>query len=211
MQTLRNKSTEAAHMATRYSAPPPISYYHNRIRKKGIQFLKSFDLNNKSVLEIGACHGFLGYIVQEEMGATEVIITDIFDTGFPLFLTGMIADKENLPFPDDRFDAVICNDVLHHGDLEKTTSEVLRVLKPGGFFLSTQEPCISSKEDEEAILKRDCSAQLAVGIVEHRPNLLQYKRAMTFFQRVQILGGYDLLPAIDKNYGGNGIIILGYK
>jgi len=42
---------------------------------------------------------------------------------------------ENLPYPDNFFDAVICVDVLEHvSDLKKTIFEIYRVLKPGGFF-----------------------------------------------------------------------------
>lgn len=43
---------------------------------------------------------------------------------------------EALPYDDRAFDAVVCVDVLEHvSDLDKTLSEVRRVLKPGGWFL----------------------------------------------------------------------------
>ena len=45
------------------------------------------------------------------------------------------ADIQDLPFPDDAFDAVIANMMLYHvPDLPKALSEVRRVLKPGGCF-----------------------------------------------------------------------------
>lgn len=45
----------------------------------------------------------------------------------------MQADAENLPFPDDHFDIVYSNGVLHHtNDTERAIAEVYRVLKPGG-------------------------------------------------------------------------------
>ena len=42
------------------------------------------------------------------------------------------ADGEELPFPDDTFDAVWGNAILHHLDLTKAGRELRRVLKPGG-------------------------------------------------------------------------------
>lgn len=46
------------------------------------------------------------------------------------------ADVQSLPFDDDLFDVVICNHVLEHVyDLSRSLSELLRVLKPGGFAI----------------------------------------------------------------------------
>ena len=43
---------------------------------------------------------------------------------------------EQLPFDDHSFDFVVCVDVLEHvDDLKQATSEMARVLKPGGLFL----------------------------------------------------------------------------
>src|SRR5262249_22310829 len=42
-------------------------------------------------------------------------------------------DAETLPFPDDTFDVVFSNGVLHHTpNTRKVVGEVRRVLKPGG-------------------------------------------------------------------------------
>ncbi len=46
-----------------------------------------------------------------------------------------IADIQNIPYPDESFDAVIANMMLYHvPDLHRGLSEVYRVLKPGGRF-----------------------------------------------------------------------------
>ena len=46
------------------------------------------------------------------------------------------ASVEDLPFPDTRFDAVICNHVLEHvADDRKAMRELCRVLVPGGWAL----------------------------------------------------------------------------
>lgn len=48
-----------------------------------------------------------------------------------------MAMLENLPYQDDSFDFVLSTDVLEHVfDFYNATREILRVLKPGGFFLA---------------------------------------------------------------------------
>ncbi len=50
-----------------------------------------------------------------------------------------IAGAEQLPFPDESFDAVLAFDVLHHiSDITAAMSEVRRVLRPGGRFASIE-------------------------------------------------------------------------
>jgi SAM-dependent methyltransferase len=44
----------------------------------------------------------------------------------------VVADGEDLPFPDSTFDAVWGNAILHHLDLAKAGRELHRVMKPGG-------------------------------------------------------------------------------
>lgn len=42
---------------------------------------------------------------------------------------------EDMPYPDNFFDVVLCVDVLEHiADLKQTITEIQRVLKPGGVF-----------------------------------------------------------------------------
>ena len=42
-----------------------------------------------------------------------------------------VANGEELPFPDDSFDAVWGNAILHHLDLARAGRELFRVMKPG--------------------------------------------------------------------------------
>jgi len=45
----------------------------------------------------------------------------------------LVSDAESLPFPDDTFDCVYSNGVLHHTpDLPLAVAEIYRVLRPGG-------------------------------------------------------------------------------
>ena len=48
----------------------------------------------------------------------------------------VLGDSEHLPFVDNFFDVVYCNDSFHHYPApENVIREVQRVLKPGGTFL----------------------------------------------------------------------------
>lgn len=48
----------------------------------------------------------------------------------------MVGSALNLPFPDASFDVVVASDVLEHiPDIDKTISEISRVLKPSGVFV----------------------------------------------------------------------------
>ena len=55
----------------------------------------------------------------------------------PLLHEGRVGDAERIPWPDDTFDVVVCNNVLEH--LSRPAAvfrEVRRCLKPGGTFLA---------------------------------------------------------------------------
>lgn len=57
-----------------------------------------------------------------------------FDTEEDIGL--LLGDSEALPFPDNAFDVVYCNDSFHHYPApQNVLREVNRVLKPGGTFL----------------------------------------------------------------------------
>lgn len=50
----------------------------------------------------------------------------------------MVADVQDLPFPDESFDAVIANHMLFHvDDRPRALAELARVLRPGGTFRAT--------------------------------------------------------------------------
>lgn len=94
-----------------------------------------------SVLEIGCGVGLDSFVMARNgLRLTAVDLTQVavktaserfcreqLDAGF------LIADAENLPFPDQSFDYVYSFGVLHHvSDTQKSLDEVYRVLKKGG-------------------------------------------------------------------------------
>ncbi len=184
-------------------------YYQHPDRSSWREVFNKFEWKDKDVLEIGAFAGWLGHKVQS-YGA-RVLITDIYVHCFPDFLDGCYADKGNLPFEDEQYDYVICRDTLHHGDLDSCVSEAYRVLKCMGVFIAIREPCIHSSQDEDTVLLRDCSHCIFGGIMEHRPNMLQYVRAFEVFDEVEMFNAVTLESLGDHDYGESGISIIGKK
>lgn len=91
----------------------------------------------------------------------------------------LIGDGENLPFSPERFDLVFCAAALHHcANLPLLLQNVARVLKPGGRLCAINEPCRPMLESEQSLLKRHAAHELAVGIVETRPDWPAYERAI---------------------------------
>ncbi|MFO1463217.1 MAG: class I SAM-dependent methyltransferase [bacterium] len=98
------------------------------------------DLRGKRVLELG-CGAGEGSVYFALQGA-EAVATDI-SSGM-VEVVHRVADKygvavkahrmtaEQIDYPDQSFDVVYGNGVLHHVDFHKAVAEASRVLKPGG-------------------------------------------------------------------------------
>lgn len=68
------------------------------------------------------------------------VVSEYFDNEpFGNFVNGIRNENlEHLTFSDNTFDVIINSDVLEHvADLDKTLSEIKRILKPGGFHVFT--------------------------------------------------------------------------
>ncbi len=126
---------------------PAYFSYFNRLRDRveAPDFSRAFygfdQFRGKKVLDVGSGNG---YILSRyaEHGA-DVFGVDITPTGVDLCrkrfalsnLKGdfRVANAEELPFPDNTFDAVCSMGVLHHTETpEKAIQEIFRVMKPGG-------------------------------------------------------------------------------
>jgi ubiquinone/menaquinone biosynthesis C-methylase UbiE len=100
------------------------------------------EIRSKRVLEIGSgggAHSALFKKYGASIIAIDITKERVVSTAKKLAMVGddlslaLQADAENLPFPDDLFDFVYSNEVLHHSEnTEKCLKEVLRVLKPKG-------------------------------------------------------------------------------
>jgi ubiquinone/menaquinone biosynthesis C-methylase UbiE len=118
--------------------------YFARRRAASAAILGRFPpLAGLEVLEIGCGHGGM----LEALRAAEAIPQGIDpdarrvqfaqDRGLP----AKIAVAEQLPFPDQSFDAVISDEVIEHlHDVDSALGEAFRVLRPGGYFYSVWGP-----------------------------------------------------------------------
>ena len=105
---------------------------------------RQIDWAGKDVLDLGCAGGFMAEAL-DERGA---IVTGIDPAEGAIAAARAHAEQtgrniryevgvgEALPYADQRFDAVVCVDVLEHvQDLQQVIHEVARVLRPGGLFL----------------------------------------------------------------------------
>jgi ubiquinone/menaquinone biosynthesis C-methylase UbiE len=100
------------------------------------------DLRGKSVLELGCGLGEISSLLAQS--GANVTSFDISEMSVYVAqkraelnsvadsIRFCVAAGENLPFPDDAFDAVFAKGVLHHLQAATGRPELYRVLKPGG-------------------------------------------------------------------------------
>ena len=93
-------------------------------------------------LEIGCGSGSFSYFIASSN--CNFIATDLSEYSLKYFdklysdfpkTKSLQCDMESLPFPEHSFDLVACSGSLSYGDNDLVMSEILRVLKPGGFFI----------------------------------------------------------------------------
>lgn len=114
----------------------PIYLYHH--------VASQIDLTDKKVLEVGSGRGGGASYVARYMNPSEIIGLDISESAVKNCnetykidnLSFLAGDSEKLPFKDNYFDAVLNIESSHcYGSMSKFINEVIRVLKPGGYFL----------------------------------------------------------------------------
>jgi demethylmenaquinone methyltransferase/2-methoxy-6-polyprenyl-1,4-benzoquinol methylase len=113
-----------------------------RWRKKAIELLRPF--NPKHILDVATGTGdfALQALTLEPLSVTGIDISEgmlekgrkkIDEKGLAGKIELIKGDSENLPFPENKFDAVtVAFGVRNFENLEKGLKEIYRVLKPGG-------------------------------------------------------------------------------
>jgi 2-polyprenyl-3-methyl-5-hydroxy-6-metoxy-1,4-benzoquinol methylase len=104
------------------------------------------DLDNLNVLEIGCGRGAFSQLVAGKYPSVHLTAIDISEIAIneakkaPGAVEFMVADAENIGFPDGSFDFIFSCETLEHVPHPKNmTKEIHRLLKPGGRFIITTE------------------------------------------------------------------------
>lgn len=101
-------------------------------------------LQGKRVVDVGCGPGF--WVRQFSKRGIDITGVDLTEAGIKLARKSielydydaklLVGDAENLPFPDESFDHVNCQGVIHHTpDTAACLKEFHRVLKPGGTMM----------------------------------------------------------------------------
>lgn len=122
-------------------ARPALAKGQHRLQRNGWS-LEEFEswVNGKRVLDAGCGMGWYTEFLSERNPDGEVIGVDIapraISKGLELGNGPLIVgDITALPFPDDSFDYIACEEVIHHTpDPVQTLSHLVEKLKPGGTF-----------------------------------------------------------------------------
>lgn len=122
------------------------AFYYSYKREKRIIADITSTFRDKDVLEIGS-HSWIvwlkGHVKPKKLHCINISqaeldkgIDNAEELDFPIEFHLM--DANNLEFPDEAFDVVYGGAILHHLDIEKSVSEIHRVLKPGGTVFFTE-------------------------------------------------------------------------
>lgn len=107
--------------------------YHSKIVTEMLDGARMSDRRSDKILDVGCGIGFISQLYPN-FDITGVDISDEMLKRNPF--KWQKARVEELPFPDNHFDYVVCRSLLHH--LEEPSlglKEMFRVLKPGGKWI----------------------------------------------------------------------------
>jgi SAM-dependent methyltransferase/uncharacterized protein YbaR (Trm112 family) len=117
-------------------------WYCKKLGVADIDALMSFYRAKKRVLEVGPGSGFNTRFIAENCPG-EVFALDVSDAAFTTFVNTqdlqnccvVQADLMDAPFPDETFDFIIADGVLHHTPNTRSAVEALyKKVRPGGQF-----------------------------------------------------------------------------
>jgi ubiquinone/menaquinone biosynthesis C-methylase UbiE len=175
----------------------PFFQEHNRSRVQSLLQELAKSTAAERLLDIGCGTGFildLAHDIFKKVDGIDITSEMLQKVRQRPNLTTQLASAEELPFPDETFDAVTAYSVLHHlDDLTRVFREVRRTLRRGGFFYADESP---SQHYFDALLSLDSNSAMSEPVRRERERLVadasKYKK---FGLSVEIVHG-----AMVQNY-----------
>lgn len=141
---------------------------------------RGIDLQGSDVLDIGAGLGFDSHRLAmrgAKVTALEFspLLAEAGNINFP-HIRWVGGFSHVLPFRNGSFDAVFCNAALHHmRDIPSAISEALRVLRPGGYLVTTCDSfCPSTAKDDAELEIFDTQPAVLLGVNEGIPRFSEF-------------------------------------
>jgi len=163
-------SDKAAFVANNSEAQSPFLLNRYGEWVEVMHLASDLDLHGRDVLDIGAGLGFDSHrLAMRGANVTALefspLLAEAGNANFP-HIRWIGGFSHVLPFKSGSFDAVFCNAALHHmRDIPAAISEALRVLRPGGYLITTCDsfrPSDSADNAELEIFDREPAVLLGV-------------------------------------------------
>ena len=125
-----------------YSKQPFLNDSNRARVRRNLQRLAR-EAGNEAILDVGCGTGFIlsiAYGYFNHVDGVDISVEMMKQVPIP-GIDLIVAQVENLPFPDDRFNVITMHGVLHHlFEMEEPFGEIYRCLKPGGIFYADESP-----------------------------------------------------------------------
>ena len=177
-----------------------LQLFWGSVDQKHINSFIPFIKGNK-ILDLGSGMGSTSEQIRQK-GNFEVVGIDYEEKEVELAkklypnINFLSANAENLPFDDESFDTIVLKDSLHHfyeeADFKKVSSEMLRVLKPGGriiFFDPNVNFIIKFLRTKANHVDAECNFESALEIMKKMKLKIVHRSFNTIFS-LPLSGGY---------------------
>lgn len=169
------------------------------------RIITRYSVNNRKILEVGSGWGGICIELSHAGGLVTGIEPDIEELQISQLLNESENTKvdfihgygENLPFIDSLFDIIVCNSVIEHvADFSKVISEMMRVLKPGGFIYLSIPNYLFPYESHYKIfyppLLLKFLAKIYLKLLNKNPNFIKNINYITTFKIFSEFKKYDV-------------------
>ena len=155
------------------------------------QFLKFFPKKTHRVLDLGCNTGRGGVVLKKRNPSLSISGLDCVKDRLARIPDGIYEEKiyglsTEIPVANDSFDVIVAGEVLEHlypEDIDRTLSEIFRILKVGGrLLLTTPNP-----KDIKRRVKRK-SVLGGCHVSQHFDDVLKWRMKLIGFSKVRVVG-----------------------